>query len=98
MEKVTFVGAGCDSIIHQHDHLYCTGYVEYLSEIISNNDIFIAPIEDNYGINVKLYEYLKYDKPILSTYEASRGINSPSIIKLDMEYWHEFFRLISHER
>lgn len=97
IQQVTVVGDGWASVIPQNDKIYCAGYVEDLSEIIADTDIFIAPIEDNYGINVKLYEYLKYDKPILSTYEASRGIDSPLITNLDLEHWYHFFNLISHE-
>ena len=98
IENVTIVGAGWAAIIPEHHKVHCTGFVEDLSEVISNIDILIAPIEDNFGINVKILEYLKYNKPILSTYEASRGITSPKIIKIDMQYWHEFLQIASNER
>tara|TARA_B110000977_G_C11088386_1_gene495699 strand:- start:629 stop:1507 length:879 start_codon:yes stop_codon:yes gene_type:complete len=98
VQKVTFVGGGWASVIPQNDQICCTGYLEDLSAIIEETDIFIAPIQDNYGVNVKLYEYLKYNKTILSTYEASRGINSPLIIKLDMQHWIDYLRLVSNAK
>ena len=57
------------------------GFVENIEPIFETGDIFIHPIEDGAGINVKVAENIYNGKPLIATRYALRGL--PDVILKD---------------
>jgi glycosyltransferase involved in cell wall biosynthesis len=68
-----------------------TGWVNNLNDYLSNCDIFLNPkVSIEGGLEIKVYDYLKYLKPIISTSNGARGYplsNTNSIINDDVTQW-----------
>jgi len=60
-----------------------TGYVKDLDSYLSLCDIFINPkTTSDTGIEIKMLDYLKFDKPIISTEIGARGFEKIDTVKI----------------
>lgn len=52
------------------------GFVEDISEVLLEADIFIAPVRFGSGVNVKILEAMSYGIPVITTPKGSEGIEA----------------------
>lgn len=52
------------------------GFVEDISEVLLEADIFIAPVRFGSGVNVKILEAMSYGIPLVTTPKGSEGIEA----------------------
>ncbi|MCQ6254490.1 glycosyltransferase family 4 protein [Methanocaldococcus sp.] len=71
------VGSVGEKFKHKNNlppNVIITGYVESIEPYLAVADIFVNPkITSDTGIEVKMFDYLKYGKPIISTEIGARG-------------------------
>jgi glycosyltransferase involved in cell wall biosynthesis len=58
-----------------YKNINCYDYVDDISIIWKNNDIFIQPIFSGSGMNIKVAEALYNNKPLIATQFAMKGID-----------------------
>jgi glycosyltransferase involved in cell wall biosynthesis len=52
------------------------GFVEDISEVLLEADIFIAPVRFGSGVNVKVLEAMSYGVPVITTPKGAEGIEA----------------------
>ncbi len=57
------------------DGILVKGFVNDLSNLWLDTDIFIAPVRMGSGVNVKVLEAMSYGVPVITTSKGSEGIN-----------------------
>ncbi|MEM3442378.1 MAG: glycosyltransferase family 4 protein [Candidatus Bathyarchaeia archaeon] len=91
-EDVVFLVLGrvCDAFRNRHDipeNVILKGFVQDLDSYLSLCDAFINPktICDT-GVEVKMFDYLKFDKPIIATRIGARGFEKfKNVVICDLE-------------
>lgn len=74
-----------------------TGYVQNLDDYLSVCDAFINPKSDSdTGIEIKMFDYLKFNKPILSTEIGARGFEfSKNVILCSLDEISDKIKILS---
>jgi len=62
------------SRLHDGRKIIIRGFVENLSDIMAETDIFVAPIRIGSGVNVKVIEAMSYGLPVVTTSKGAEGL------------------------
>ncbi len=65
-----------EKLCQQYKNIELMGYVENLETIFSQSAVAISPVFINSGIKIKVLTYLSYGLPVISSDEATWGMNS----------------------
>lgn len=65
-------------ILHLHNNkdIVVKGFIEDISKVWLETDIFIAPIRLGSGVNVKVIEAMSYGIPVVTTAKGAEGLNA----------------------
>jgi len=76
-----------------------TGWVNDIDTYLQECDVFLNPKQSvKGGLEMKVLDYLKYFKPIITTSNGARGFpltNTNSIIDDEVESWHKYILLLA---
>lgn len=75
-----FIIAGSIRKKGKKQNLFYTGPVDTITDFFSISDIAINPISRGSGSNIKMYDYLAYGLPIISTEFGKRGIKDDNTL------------------
>ncbi|KXB08568.1 hypothetical protein AKJ55_00785 [candidate division MSBL1 archaeon SCGC-AAA382M17] len=76
-ENVVFliIGKGKEEFEPKSPNVRFLGFVEELSPYLEITDICIAPLRVGAGIKTKILDYLKFEKPVLTTVKGAEGFD-----------------------